>query len=63
LENGYLRGRFLEWMMMLPEDWTVEATLSAQRRLLGNAVCPPQAEMALWGLLERLMGLLGSSGH
>lgn len=62
-DKGYLRGRFLEWMMGLPEDWLVEATPSAQRRLAGNAVVPAQAEMALWGLLERLVGLLGSSGR
>lgn len=59
-DKGYLRGAFLEWMMMLPEGLLVEATPSAQRRLAGNAVCPPQAEMALWGLLERLVALLGS---
>jgi DNA (cytosine-5)-methyltransferase 1 len=60
LENGYLRGRFLEWMMMLPEDWLVEATPSAQRRLAGNACVPAQAEMALWGLIERLVPQLVS---
>jgi DNA (cytosine-5)-methyltransferase 1 len=59
-ERGYLRGRFLEWVMMFPDGWLAAATPSAQRRLAGNAVCPPQAEMALWGLLERLVGLLGS---
>jgi DNA (cytosine-5)-methyltransferase 1 len=62
-DKGYLRGRFLEWVMMLPEDWLVEATPSAQRRLAGNACCPPQAEMALWGLLGRLMALLAPSGR
>lgn len=63
LDGRYLRGSFLEWVLMLPDGWTAEATPSAQRRLLGNAVCPPQAEMALWGLLERLVPLLGPSGR
>jgi DNA (cytosine-5)-methyltransferase 1 len=60
LQGRYLRGKFLEWMMMFPEDWTIEATPTAQRRLLGNAVVPAQAEAALWGLLARLEPVLAS---
>jgi hypothetical protein len=40
--------------MMFPENWTEAATPAGQRRLLGNAVCPPQALYALRGLLARL---------
>jgi DNA (cytosine-5)-methyltransferase 1 len=60
LRGRYLRGEFLEWMMMFTEDWLSVATPAAQRRLAGNAVCPPQACEALWGLLARLEPLLGS---
>lgn len=63
LDRGYLRARFLEWMMMLPEDWLAEVTPGGARRLAGNAVVPAQAEMALWRLLDRLVPLLGSSGR
>jgi DNA (cytosine-5)-methyltransferase 1 len=60
LRGRYLRGEFLEWMMMFPRGWTTEATPAAQRRLLGNAVVPLQAQEALRGLLARLGPLLGS---
>jgi DNA (cytosine-5)-methyltransferase 1 len=63
LERGYLRAPFLEWMMMLPEGWLAEVTPGAARRLAGNACVPAQAEMALWGLIERLVPVLGSSGR
>jgi DNA (cytosine-5)-methyltransferase 1 len=60
LHKGALNPEFLEWMMMFPKNWLVEVTPTAQRRLAGNAVVPPQAEEALWGLLTRLEPLLGS---
>jgi site-specific DNA-cytosine methylase len=63
LVGRYLSGDFSAWMMMLPEDWLAGLSNSAKKRLAGNAVCPPQAEQALRGLLARLEALPGSDGR
>jgi len=55
-----LNPEFLEWMMMFQQGWLSAATPTAQRRLAGNAVVPPQAETALWALLARLLPQLTS---
>jgi DNA (cytosine-5)-methyltransferase 1 len=59
-EDNGLSPRFLEWMMGFPDGWAEAATPAAQRRLLGNAVVPPQAAQALQALLPRLEPVLGS---
>lgn len=56
--GGGLNPAFVEWMMMLPQGWVTDPALglsrTAQLRLLGNGVVPPQAEAALRLLLPRL---------
>lgn len=44
-----LSSRFVEWMMMLPDQWVTGCGLSrsAELRILGNGVVPPQATAAL----------------
>lgn len=44
-----LSSRFVEWMMGLPDGWVTECGLSrsAELRILGNGVVPPQATAAL----------------
>lgn len=44
---------FVEWMMMLPAGWVTDAGIShtAQLRVLGNGVVPPQAAAAYTSLL------------
>lgn len=44
-----LSSRFVEWMMMLPDQWVTGCGLSrsAELRILGNGVVPAQATAAL----------------
>lgn len=54
IENGTLSARFVEWMMMLPDGWVTTGPVSsrtAQLRMLGNGVVPPQAENAIRSLI------------
>lgn len=48
-----LSAPFPEWMMGLPRGWVTDTDVSwkQQLRLLGNGVCPQQAEAALRSLL------------
>lgn len=43
-----LNPAFVEWMMMLPQGWVTDVDIShtAQLRILGNGVVPPQAAEA-----------------
>lgn len=63
LQGRNLNGDFAEWMMMLPEGWLDGIGGTAKKRLAGNGVVPPQAEMALRCLLERLEAQDGSRGR
>lgn len=53
-QDGRLNPAFVEWMMMLPAGWVTDLDLSrtAQLRILGNGVVPPQAGAAFASLLE-----------
>ena len=48
-ENRWLRPHFVEWMMAFEKGWVTDVitTKTHSLRLLGNAVCPPQAALAL----------------
>lgn len=51
-----LSAAFTEWIMGLPAGWVTDVpgiTRSQAFTLLGNGVCPPQAELALRALLTR----------
>lgn len=52
-----LNAAFAEWMMGLPDGWVTSPELGLSRaqqlRLVGNAVCPPQAAEAVRHLLRR----------
>lgn len=52
-DRGFLNPSFVEWMMGLPEGHVTghDLTLSQTLKLLGNGVCPQQAEIALTTLL------------
>lgn len=50
---------FVEWMQGLPEGWIAEVpglSSNAQLKALGNGVVPPQAELAIGILIDRLTG-------
>ena len=51
-----LNPAFVEWMMMLPPGWvtSLELPRTAQLKLLGNGVVPPQAFAAYSDLITRL---------
>lgn len=53
--EGRLNPQLPEWMMGLPAGWVTDLGLSrtAQLRLIGNGVCPQQAEHAIRLLLDR----------
>jgi hypothetical protein len=42
---------FSEWMMGYPPGWTAGSARTHRLRMIGNAVCPQQAILAL-GLLD-----------
>lgn len=48
LTDGRLSPAFVEWMMGFPSGWVTEhVARAAALRLLGNAVVPPQAALAV----------------
>ena len=38
---------FVEWMMGFPQDWTEGVSRTQRLKMLGNAVVPAQAALAL----------------
>lgn len=56
--NPRLNAAFVEWMMGLPAGWVtspeIGLTRTQQLKMLGNGVCPPQAQAALTALTARL---------
>ena len=48
-DKGHLSPRWVEWMMGFEAGWVTDIIPSRMHalRLLGNSVCPPQAEVAL----------------
>lgn len=48
-DSGTLDQRFVEWMCGFEPGWVTDVIPSRRQalRLLGNSVCPPQAELAL----------------
>lgn len=54
-DRGRLDGRFVEWMMMLPEGWVTDVLTVRARimKVLGNGVVYPQAAEAIRLLLAR----------
>ena len=47
--KGHLSPHWVEWMMGFQSGWVTDIIPSRMHalRLLGNSVCPPQAEVAL----------------
>jgi len=54
--RGRLAPEFVEWMMGLPSGWTQGVARTARLKMLGNAVVPQQAELAIRLLLDQLEG-------
>jgi DNA (cytosine-5)-methyltransferase 1 len=54
--RGRLAPEFVEWMMGLPSGWTEGVARTARLKMLGNAVVPQQAELAIRLLLNQLDG-------
>lgn len=58
--NHQLSGRFVEWMMGLPDGWVTSPDIGLSRaqqlKALGNGVVPQQAKAALRFLLGRRNG-------
>ena len=58
--NHQLSGRFVEWMMGLPDGWVTSPDIGLSRaqqlKALGNGVVPQQAKAALVLLLGRRYG-------
>ena len=51
--NPRITGRFVEWLMGLPEGWvtdTPKLTRKAEFTMIGNGVVPQQAALALYRL-------------
>lgn len=55
--NHQLSGRFVEWMMGLPDGWVTSPDIGLSRaqqlKALGNGVVPQQAKAAIELLLKR----------
>lgn len=53
-----INPEFVEWIMGLPQGWVtnpeIGLTRNQQLKMLGNGVCPPQAQAALTALTARL---------
>ena len=43
---------FVEWMMGFPIGWTEDRSRTQRLKMLGNAVCPQQGELAIRLLTE-----------
>ena len=51
---------FVEWMMGVPVGWTDGPARTHRLRMLGNAVVPAQAELAVRLLLSSSQGVSSS---
>lgn len=53
-----INPEFVEWIMGLPQGWVTNPEIGLSRaqqlKMLGNGVCPPQAQAALTALTARL---------